>query len=724
MAFYLLQGIPIRQLDESGNPVPNARLNTWAAGTTTPKATYTDSTGATPHTNPIIADLEGHWAEIWVDAEAYKLEAREADNVVVLWQADNVRSSEAPVVDLTSNLSSTTDAAKGAGMVGADIRRAYLYGTVGYKLNRYISVTDFGYATLAGSIDLTGAVDCSAAFQAAHDFADALIGTAAYNDVGVEIYVPAGKYLLTSTVNITSSGVSFVGAFGRGATIVGAIDMFKIGDYTDTYRLRNAALVNLTLYNTDNTNTKAGVTLYRTTGAKLYDLNIVNFNVGIDTYRASTSQIRNINIVNSTRTTAALASMRCQGTDETDTTGDTYTPGGGFTVTGFEVLGSNATVDTTSGILLMACDGFYMSNSHIVGCEREFAIEPDGTPENHNIVDIQVSNSYLDQPSTFAANSYCLLIGGSVKKTIAMADATTQQSIYRAIRFSNNEIRASGYGKNAVLGSITDLDTWATTATQYLEDISLTSNSIKQATSQGIQWNGAALGAYVEPRSLVIAGNSLYGNNSSGGAGSASDINVAIESGNISDNVIGPASASGAAYIISAIISDAGATDNANPSVIVSGNNLSKASVAPTSKYINITPSETGANTLECDNILPGTGKGVDQSYPLLTTDATPTVAWSYVIPDGTAVYGEVEIEGSSSAAARYVVYSWTFALKKDAGAPVLDGGAVTAGRAFKDGTTPAPTLALVGNTMTLTVTGVAATNIWWRPQVRLGMAR
>lgn len=718
MAFYLLQGIPIRQLDESGNPVPNARLHTWAAGTTTNKATYTDSTGATPHANPIVADLEGHWAEIWVDNEAYKLEAREADDVVVLWQADNVRSAEAPVVDLLGRLDNTTPAADGAGMVGyGGPTISYGSGTVGYKLNQTISVKDFGAVG-------DGIADDSTAFQLAVSYAESLIGTAAYNDVGVEVWVPAGKYLINTTIEIASSGVALVGPFGRGATIIGAGDLFKIGDYTDTIRCRNSALVNLTLYNTDVTNTKAGITLYRTTGAKLYDLNIVNFNVGIDTFRASTTQMRNINIVNSSRTAAALASMRCQGTDETATTGDTYSPGGGFTITGFEVLGSTASVDTTTGVLLMACDGFYMSNSHIVGCEREFAIEPAATAANHNIVDIQVSNSYLDQPSVFAANAYCLLIGGSVKKTITMADASTQQSIYRAIRFSNCEIRASEYGKHAILGSVTDGDNWATTATQTLEDITFTSNSIKQATQNGLLFRGATLGAYVEPRSFVCSDNTFDGNNVSGTSGIASDINVSLESGVIQGNIIGAPGASGADYCISAIISDGGATDNSNPSVLISGNNLSKVNVAPAIRYINITPSESGANTIEADNILPGTGKSINQSYPLTTTDATPTVAWSYVVPDGTAGYLEVELTGSSSLAARYVVYTWSAAFKKDAGAVVLDGGAVTAGRTYKDGTTPAPTLALVGNTLTLTVTGVAASTIYWRPKVRLELAR
>lgn len=54
-----------RDFDNSGNPLAYGSVYTYAAGTTTPLATYTDSTGGTPNTNPIILNARGE-ASIWI----------------------------------------------------------------------------------------------------------------------------------------------------------------------------------------------------------------------------------------------------------------------------------------------------------------------------------------------------------------------------------------------------------------------------------------------------------------------------------------------------------------------------------------------------------------------------------------------------------------------------------------------------------------------------------
>ena len=95
MPYYLLQGIPSRQLDNNGNPLSGCKLYTTEAGSawpTNPQTTYTSSTGGTPHPNPVVSDSEGFWPQVWVSSAAYKLEARKADGTSVLWTSDNVRS--------------------------------------------------------------------------------------------------------------------------------------------------------------------------------------------------------------------------------------------------------------------------------------------------------------------------------------------------------------------------------------------------------------------------------------------------------------------------------------------------------------------------------------------------------------------------------------------------------------------------------------------------------
>jgi hypothetical protein len=81
----LLTGIPVRQTDANGIVAAGALLYTYAAGTTTPQATYTDSTGNTPLTDPILADAGGIFPSVWVSGLAYDFVCRDAAGNL-LWQ--------------------------------------------------------------------------------------------------------------------------------------------------------------------------------------------------------------------------------------------------------------------------------------------------------------------------------------------------------------------------------------------------------------------------------------------------------------------------------------------------------------------------------------------------------------------------------------------------------------------------------------------------------------
>jgi hypothetical protein len=64
-----------------GLPLVGGKLYTYAAGTTTPIATYTDNTQANLNTNPIILDSAGQ-ANVWLaDSITYKYTLTDADNV-------------------------------------------------------------------------------------------------------------------------------------------------------------------------------------------------------------------------------------------------------------------------------------------------------------------------------------------------------------------------------------------------------------------------------------------------------------------------------------------------------------------------------------------------------------------------------------------------------------------------------------------------------------------
>lgn len=64
MTAYLIPPLCFRELDNNGKPLAGGLVYSYAAGTTTTVATYTDSTGATQNTNPVVLNARGE-AQIW-----------------------------------------------------------------------------------------------------------------------------------------------------------------------------------------------------------------------------------------------------------------------------------------------------------------------------------------------------------------------------------------------------------------------------------------------------------------------------------------------------------------------------------------------------------------------------------------------------------------------------------------------------------------------------------
>ena len=75
-----------------GEPLVGGKIYTYAAGTSTPIATYTDYTAGTANTNPIILDSRGQ-ANIWLlSATSYKFIVRDATDVL-LYTVDNISAA-------------------------------------------------------------------------------------------------------------------------------------------------------------------------------------------------------------------------------------------------------------------------------------------------------------------------------------------------------------------------------------------------------------------------------------------------------------------------------------------------------------------------------------------------------------------------------------------------------------------------------------------------------
>ena len=77
--------------DANGAPLVGGLLYTYEAGSTTPLATYTDSTGVSANTNPIVLDSRGE-ANVWLGAAIYKF-ALYTSVGVLIWTVDNINGS-------------------------------------------------------------------------------------------------------------------------------------------------------------------------------------------------------------------------------------------------------------------------------------------------------------------------------------------------------------------------------------------------------------------------------------------------------------------------------------------------------------------------------------------------------------------------------------------------------------------------------------------------------
>jgi hypothetical protein len=89
----LFAGIGAQFFTDDGVPLAGGLIYSYAAGTTTPKTTYTSSLGTVAHTNPIILNSAGRVpsGEIWLTLGGYKFILATSTNVTIATY-DNVFS--------------------------------------------------------------------------------------------------------------------------------------------------------------------------------------------------------------------------------------------------------------------------------------------------------------------------------------------------------------------------------------------------------------------------------------------------------------------------------------------------------------------------------------------------------------------------------------------------------------------------------------------------------
>ena len=151
MAVFLspVGGAAAQFFTNSGVILSGGKLYTYAAGTTTPKVTYTSSSGSTAHTNPIILDSAGRvpGGEIWLSASPYKFALYTSTDVLIATY-DNISGLGAAAyqVDNFTGTGSQTVFTLSSASLGENFTFVYINGVYQNKNTYAISGTTLTFS--------------------------------------------------------------------------------------------------------------------------------------------------------------------------------------------------------------------------------------------------------------------------------------------------------------------------------------------------------------------------------------------------------------------------------------------------------------------------------------------------------------------------------------------------------------------------------------------------
>jgi hypothetical protein len=130
-------GVGAQFFDNNGVILTGGKIYTYEAGTTTPLASYTSSSGNTAHTNPIVLNAAGRvpsGGEIWIALRLYKF-VLETSTGVLIATYDNVGSSfnaTAIIANFTGN-GSTVAFTLASAPAGENATNVYINGVYQQK---------------------------------------------------------------------------------------------------------------------------------------------------------------------------------------------------------------------------------------------------------------------------------------------------------------------------------------------------------------------------------------------------------------------------------------------------------------------------------------------------------------------------------------------------------------------------------------------------------------
>ena len=131
-------GVGWQFFDNNGVPLAGCLIYTYAAGTTTPQATYTTSAGTIAHTNPIVLNSAGRvpGGEIWLLFASYKFVLQTSAAVLIATYDNITGGSGVPAIANFTGDGTTVSFALGAA-VSENTTNVYINGVYQQK-NTYV----------------------------------------------------------------------------------------------------------------------------------------------------------------------------------------------------------------------------------------------------------------------------------------------------------------------------------------------------------------------------------------------------------------------------------------------------------------------------------------------------------------------------------------------------------------------------------------------------------
>jgi len=223
--------MPFADVGDGISPADGAKLHFFATGTSTPKDTYTTQLLSVANANPVVADSDGVFGDIWVTSgDQYKVRLTDKNDVQI-WETDPVSAGNLS----GNNYDTVADMVAATGLSVGDSVRTFGYTTKGdgggnsYTIvaaatgtvdgGRYINLTGIsGQARGDFPGELVNVKQFGAVGDGSNDDTSACNNAASYVETaGGDVNFPPGTYSLNLTLDVPA-GVRLVSQ-NRSATL-------------------------------------------------------------------------------------------------------------------------------------------------------------------------------------------------------------------------------------------------------------------------------------------------------------------------------------------------------------------------------------------------------------------------------------------------------------------------------------------------------------------------